>query len=377
MDFMPIYEDGDLIVEGTQTEVMPIDEDGDLIVEVTQTGNDPTAKTGSFTGTFRVNSDVMKKASQVFLAMLATARWKESSGSVVSLGENHVAVTELWLRVVHNAKLVHNLLFLEIWYLVQAIDYYALDATLFYPWFASAYAQNSHMLEDKPAQLLFPTWHFNHAKAFAKCTHDLAYGQVRAITEKNPSDIYEYHLPARQIQTLYDYQAHLCSINVWPLEEMFGGSSINDILRRLANFSFEPPATACEKCRQNYKRIVKGVISEVQGYFGGLCLDCIDKSKPKTGDVDIDYWMHAKIKAGDWSKGCRFRHGEPTWYFSFSGRKEDMDDFLDKWKAEEEERTSTSQLPFFLSYGSLSALLAEPLSAPFSNAIVALDRKMR
>lgn len=139
-------------------------------------------------------------------------------------------------------------------------------------------------------------------------------------------------------ETLYDYQAHLCSINVWPLEEMFGGSSINDILRRLANFSFEPPATACEKCRQNYKRIVKGVISEVQGYFGGLCLDCIDKSKPKTGDVDIDYWMHAKIKAGDWSKGCRFRHGEPTWYFSFSGRKEDMDDFLDKWKAEEEER---------------------------------------
>lgn len=202
MDFMPIYEDGDLIVEGTQTEVMPIDEDGDLIVEVTQTGNDPTAKTGSFTGTFRVNSDVMKKASQVFLAMLATARWKESSGSVVSLGENHVAVTELWLRVVHNAKLVHNLLFLEIWYLVQAIDYYALDATLFYPWFASAYAQNSHMLEDKPAQLLFPTWHFNHAKAFAKCTHDLAYGQVRAITEKNPSDIYEYHLPARQIRKL-------------------------------------------------------------------------------------------------------------------------------------------------------------------------------
>lgn len=178
---------------------VPIDENGELFVEVVQTGNDPSAKTGSFTRRFQVNRDVLTKASPVLRAMLATICWKDGSSDAVSLGEGFVAVTELWLRVVHDVKLVHNLLFPEIWLLVQAIDYYALDINLFKAWFADGYTRNAHLLV-KPAELLFPTWRFDHAKGFAKCTRDLAYREVRHITEPNPSNLIQYHLPMAQIR---------------------------------------------------------------------------------------------------------------------------------------------------------------------------------
>jgi hypothetical protein len=40
-------------------------------------------------------------------------------------------------------------------------------------------------------------------------------------------------------------------------------------------------------------------------------------------DVDADYWTHARQE--NWDAGCPIRHGQPTWYFSFMGRKADMD----------------------------------------------------
>lgn len=65
--------------------------------------------------------------------------------------------------------------------------------------------------------------------------------------------------------------------------------------------------------------------SRVNGYFHGLCLDCLDRSKPKVGDVDMDYWEHDQLKEHEWVHGCRFNHKQPTWYFSFNGRKEERD----------------------------------------------------
>ena len=53
------------------------------------------------------------------------------------------------------------------------------------------------------------------------------------------------------------------------------------------------------------------------------CTDCMNISKPKLGDADEDYWHHSDLGVG-WDKGCRIRHGQPSWYFSFMGRKEKM-----------------------------------------------------
>jgi hypothetical protein len=37
--------------------------------------------------------------------------------------------------------------------------------------------------------------------------------------------------------------------------------------------------------------------------------------------------------SGRYDKGCRFAHGEPSWYFSFMGSRKDFDE----WKFAKEE----------------------------------------
>ncbi len=136
------------------------------------------------------------------------------------------------------------------------------------------------------------------------------------------------------METLYTYEQHLFTIGVWPMELVFLKESISQILTRLKAFSFEPKARMCETCRhpsvsnaififeraQNYKEHIKLVIKHVSEYFDGLCLDCLDRSQPKTGSTHSYYWRHASLNQKEWCKGCRVKHKQPTWYFSFMGR---------------------------------------------------------
>ncbi|KAL9004687.1 MAG: hypothetical protein Q9188_002502 [Gyalolechia gomerana] len=253
---------------------------------------------------FRVNRDILKKVSQVFLGMLVGAHWKESLQTAVSLGEGHITVTEVWLRVVHNVKLIYNLLFPELWQLVEAIDHYDLDITAFNPWFATWHTQQP--LPFKPAELLFPAWQqLNAAK-----------GRLRTVLFRGLwepcHNLFETSCACKK-ETLYDYQNHLYSIHAWPLETVFFSASIREILDRLARFSYEAPTSACGQCQQDYKGIVARAVYRVQVYFDGLCLDCLDRSKPKTGHVDLDYWFHDKLREYEWVRGFRFPHGQPTW----------------------------------------------------------------
>jgi len=76
---------------------------------------------------------------------------------------------------------------------------------------------------------------------------------------------------------------------------------------------------------------------EIAATFHGLCLDCMDRSKPKTGDVDRDYWTH-DFK-DEWDVNCRIQHGQSTWYFSFMGRKSEMKAHqLQKQKMQQEQK---------------------------------------
>lgn len=52
-------------------------------------------------------------------------------------------------------------------------------------------------------------------------------------------------------------------------------------------------------------------------------IDCISLSHPKLADHDEDYWHHASLNV-PWDKGCRIRHKQPSWYFSFMGRRQKM-----------------------------------------------------
>jgi hypothetical protein len=42
-------------------------------------------------------------------------------------------------------------------------------------------------------------------------------------------------------------------------------------------------------------------------------------------DEDEKYWDHHED--GIWKRKCRIEHGDSTWYFSFLGRKEKMDEY--------------------------------------------------
>ncbi len=114
-------------------------------------------------------------------------------------------------------------------------------------------------------------------------------------------------------------------MEIWPLETVFMKTCMSDILDNLKKFSYEAKSSACGSCRQDYRGMVMRIETRVRGYFNGLCLDCLDRSKPKHGDADTDYWRHATLKEHEWVRGCRFAHKQPTWYFSFNGRKEDRD----------------------------------------------------
>ena len=126
-------------------------------------------------------------------------------------------------------------------------------------------------------------------------------------------------------ETLYDYQNHLFDIGVWPLETIFMKTYMTEILQNLTKFEYEAKSSACGECRRDYKGMVKRIRERVLKYFDGLCLDCLDRSKSKLNDADADYWCHATLKEHEWVRGCRFPHKQPTWYFSFNGRKEDRD----------------------------------------------------
>ena len=102
---------------------------------------------------------------------------------------------------------------------------------------------------------------------------------------------------------------------------------MESILLRLKGFTYNAPQSACDVCRADYKENVASARERVESYFDGLCLDCMDKSKPKSGDTDEDYWEHNELSESDIIEGCRFAHKQPTWYFSFMGRKEDRERF--------------------------------------------------
>ena len=180
-----------------------ISDTGDLVVEVVQYDDDTSDADGNrasqAVGQFRVDRKVLIKASQPLLKLLLDPRWKEATKSVVSIGEGRIASTAVWLQVVHQATLDLTLPLKDKGHLVAAIEYYDLDVAIFKPWFAAWYGP--HNLELVNARrFLFPTWRFDHAKAFARWTRYLAYGMSGHITEENPTKLSKYHIPSRIVR---------------------------------------------------------------------------------------------------------------------------------------------------------------------------------
>ncbi|MCJ1476578.1 hypothetical protein MMC13_005244 [Lambiella insularis] len=348
--------------------MIDIDAQGDLVVRVVEYEN---ALSGSPRQKppvrqivdFKVRKEVLVKSSTYFRTMFSAGQYSEATQDPITLEEDRTICMEVWFRRLHNSMVAipHNLTLEEIWHLLAACNKYDLVVTDLKDWFATWYG-NQNVTDLEMEQLLYPCFMFDHPIGFALSTKYLVYNGSGHLTEENPTQYRRLHLDSlviqqlnaakgrlriilhgglfRPIDSLLDarcecsakvlkmYEGRLKSMGVWPLEKV-ARRSIQSILNILESFTWTPPPIDCNGvCKKDYTSAVQEARSGTKIYFGGLCLDCMDSSKPKTGDAHEDYWRHGNLSESEWVRGCRMGpHPQSTWYFSFMGRRQHMEQF--------------------------------------------------
>ncbi|KAL8987995.1 MAG: hypothetical protein Q9169_008624 [Polycauliona sp. 2 TL-2023] len=350
-----------------------IAENGDLLVEVVEwdydvkwTDNEPIIRG---TQSFWVSRQVLQDHSR----MLA-GRWKEANKTNVKVEDDSIPAMEIWLQVLHNVEPNFAVSIHAMWYIAKAAEKYGFDPSLMTDWFAQWYEKQPlsrwdlSYQADEPRQypdprcLLYPCWFFDHYDGFRRITEFVAYHYTGHIMEVNPTRHRDLHLPQRVIQqlnaakgrlrtivhrdlydpndkllrarcrckaeSLWGYEKALTVCEVWPLEKVAQKESMDTILDRLAMFDYEAVSNACRGCRQDYRKSVGKARSHTHGYFTGLCLGCMDRSKTLTGDEDADYWKMGSLKE-DHVINCPRggSHPQPMWWFSYMGQRQNKDTF--------------------------------------------------
>ena len=118
------------------------------------------------------------------------------------------------------------------------------------------------------------------------------------------------------------YLLALTKCNAWPVDDVLSYSSVIQVARRLKAFDYNY-TPKCARCRSiDWETIVLKAQTNTLGYFNGMCLDCMDRSKPRGEDPDDEYEKHNQSVNGRWDTQCRIKHGRPTWYISWLGRSD-------------------------------------------------------
>ncbi|GLA63777.1 hypothetical protein AtubIFM55763_010093 [Aspergillus tubingensis] len=274
---------------------------------------------------------------QYFRAMFGHARWLESGSQKISLEEDNCTGMEVLLRSLHGTlddMPLDSVTVAGTWHVIMSCDKYNVDQKSLSSWFKAWWEHESQKRINIDnyirfsRELMYPCFVFGNAPAFMAVTRKLVYGelhdQVATILKHGNCECKEL--------TVFEYLRELARIKVWPLEESMRTDSIKKMLERLRLFDatkmrkLTDPQSGkvrpCFRCNTAWGAIVLRAAKTVAEYFDGLCLDCMDLSKDlrSDGDRDEDYWKHNELKK--WDTGCRVKHGEPTWYFSFMGRRE-------------------------------------------------------
>ncbi|KAF2634057.1 hypothetical protein P280DRAFT_414639 [Massarina eburnea CBS 473.64] len=258
--------------------------------------------------------------------------------------------------------------------MINAGDKYQFDGTILIGFFENWFAANVNMGSmdaDFARQLALPCYMFDHAKGFSDITKWLAYNFGGHITENRPAGFRWKHMhlsppdfvgpmnhargglktvlhrgiwnrvgklleqgPESNLCDEWDtvagrYFAELVRIDAYPLETIFPKHSMNTILERLEKFKLGDIGD-CFCCEIDWRHHITKSIENTRTNFHGLCIDCMDSSKPKRGSTDEDYWMHLGTVGGRWDTHCRVKHGQQTWYVSWLGRSEHRQKLLNK-----------------------------------------------
>ena len=192
-----------------------------------------------------------------------------------------------------------------------------------------------------------------------------AKGRLKTMLHRglyNPID----HLLKRALcrckyNVLYAYEHYLTCTGAWPLEHAFLKENVNDVLRKYDNFAsarvLVPQTCGSMCCSFDFTAEVVAAKNETRKYFDGLCLgksydftpttmrmplhditnnfylidfypiDCMAASNTRLGNPDDEaYWTRGKATV-QWDHECRIRHAQPSWYYSFLGRRHKMIDW--------------------------------------------------
>ncbi|KAF8866840.1 hypothetical protein BDZ45DRAFT_768617 [Acephala macrosclerotiorum] len=350
-----------------------IDDNGDLMLNLhrilrkddeteTFVGVDGKETRGTIIATMKVSRQVLMDNSRPFKAEFTGKRWKETDASNIDVEIDTLISVEVVLRAIHNT-LNDNMYGLgvpisEVWEAIQFCDYRQIEVSKLNSWFAK-WLERKDMKKlghSDMKQLLFPCYTFDHAYGFAFMTRSLAYQCAEHTTEWNPTEYRHLHLDGNAVgaingargsmrgkllrglfnpvgeflrfscdckeKSLFAYNLALSKTGIWPLHDHHK-KSVQQVLDSygLANFECKIPDGACSGCRSKLSSTaVLEIRRKLLNDFHGLCLDCMKMTK--TGDIDDDYWEHDFDS--EWDVECRINHSQPTWYFSFMGRKTDM-----------------------------------------------------
>ncbi|KAK8191559.1 hypothetical protein HDK77DRAFT_476580 [Phyllosticta capitalensis] len=319
---------------------------------------------------FEVQKDILTTKSPVFSSMLGS-HWREAGENTVELHEDTFISTtalEIWFRVFHDKinqdEHCKGVTRAQLWHLCEAAVKYGFRRADLKDWFGSWFDQveGSELSEQIARELLYPCFAFGNIHAFARVTKYLAYNATGYITEVNPTPFRGLHLPSRCLQQLnyaksglrtslhrklwtpfnvifkrascgcketaiYNFQKRLTDERIWPLEETLRKDSMETVLHRLQGTDCRRPIwdRNCKgpgRCGSwHWELDLHQAANDMWSKFDGLCLDCMDHSKPKTGDTDEDYWRHQEFDDEDGFYCSGFRHGRTSWFHSYMGRK--------------------------------------------------------
>ncbi|KEQ76164.1 hypothetical protein M436DRAFT_79419 [Aureobasidium namibiae CBS 147.97] len=284
--------------------------------------------------------------SEVIKKLLTTREFAEAGQSIINLDEHNPLAVEAILCAIYRKN--------ESWRLSTLGE----EVT----------ARTLNLGLDHRILQPFPYDRFNHIEGFLFITEYLVYNSAHVKEYKNTKHP-DLHVPPRVIsalnsarghlrvllarwlwnpmddvlkakcrckeKTVFQYLKALTDTDGWPVDQQ-SRKSVNEVCEDLKTFKehFSLPAShnICINCGRDWHFVVANAIAEIQGYFDGMCLDCMDHTQPKFLDEHTDYWNH--LDPEEWDAECRVHHGQATWYSSFMGRADTRNELLSRVRSQ-------------------------------------------
>ncbi|PQE10016.1 BTB POZ fold protein [Rutstroemia sp. NJR-2017a BVV2] len=338
--------------------------DGDLIIRLVNeaTGkrqfNGEEKKQVRILASFLVKREILAESSPQFDALLK-GHFQETDESIVDIKEGTTLSLELWFRVLHDTMTdeMYTLPVNEVIEAIEVCGYRHLQISWLGEWAEEWFRRQDiekASLKDL-SRLIYPAKELDRPREFQTMTRRLVYGISDQIIDRNftahshlclehtiigalngakgnlrckvlkglfaPIDQFLRRSCTCKEATLFAYCQGLSKTGIWPLEYHMK-KPCQQILDSFKHFACDVTENTCDGCEYLLQDTsIHEIHKTIQEHFEGLCLDCMDLSKGTSEDTK-KYLRRDVFR--EYDSECRVSHGQPTWYWSYMGRKTEM-----------------------------------------------------